>query len=109
MFTALFDADIGVTEKGAGFYNPQNSLTAVKLANASLTVGSDGFSFLAKRFEDDVCISSSQPVCVHGFNFWNVGRITSNKYLSAYNLSNVGGILGLSYSMVGQSQVWDNL
>jgi hypothetical protein len=109
LLTALFDADIGVTEKGAGFYNPEKSLTAAKLANRSLTVGIDGFSFIAKRFSDDVCISSSQPVCVYGFNFWNVGRITNNQYLSAYNLSNVGGILGLSYSMVGQSQVWDNL
>ena len=93
--TTFFDEVIGVTEKGAGFYNPRNSSRAEKLGLRTLPVPSDGFSFSAYRFQDDVCISSSQPVCVHGFNFYNAVKITANDFLSAYNLSNIGGILGL--------------
>jgi len=38
-----------------------------------------------------------------------VAKINANNYLSAYNLSNIGGILGLQYNIVNQNQVWQNL
>jgi len=93
--TAIFDQVIGVSEKGAGFYNPQNSSSSVKLGIRLLPIFSDGFSFSTYRYRDIVCISSSQPVCVYDFNFYNAVKITANDFLSAYNLSNIGGIFGL--------------
>lgn len=61
---------------------------------------------VGKLFQDQICFGDSNDTCWFGA-FFNTYTMHDNYYLNMFDLSNIGGILGLGNSMYTSSQqIW---
>ena len=90
-----------------GFYNPAKSTTADHKAFAlDQTYLVNGFNLVGKLYQDQICFGDSNDTCWYAA-FMNTNSMRANYYLNMFDLSTIGGILGLGNSMyTSDQQIW---